>query len=53
MTGVWPVGRAPSNRQLQRGAELMYYSGDISEILLAFALDTTWRPKRRRRIKLM
>jgi putative membrane protein len=33
--------------QLQRSAELMYYGGDISEMLLAFALVTTWRPVRR------
>lgn len=32
--------------QLQRSAELMYYGGDISEMLLAFALVTTWRPSR-------
>jgi putative membrane protein len=35
---------APRDLQLQRGAELMYYGGDISEMLLAFALVTTWRP---------
>lgn len=34
--------------QLEGGAELMYYGGDIAEILLAFALVTTWRPERRR-----
>ncbi len=34
--------------QLHRGAELMYYGGDISEMLLAFALVTTWHPVRRR-----
>jgi putative membrane protein len=33
--------------QLQRGAELMYYGGDISEMLLAFALVTTWHPARK------
>jgi putative membrane protein len=31
--------------QLQQGAELMYYGGDLSEILLAFALVTSWRPR--------
>jgi putative membrane protein len=30
--------------ELQGGATLMYYGGDIAEILLAFALVTTWRP---------
>ncbi len=34
--------------QLQGGAALMYYGGDIAEILLAFALVTTWHPKRAR-----
>jgi putative membrane protein len=32
--------------QLQHGAELMYYGGDITEMLLAFALVSTWRPVR-------
>ncbi|MFD5027391.1 cytochrome c oxidase assembly protein [Streptomyces sp. NPDC058373] len=30
--------------QLQGGAELMYYGGDLAELLLAAALVTTWRP---------
>jgi putative membrane protein len=29
------------------GAELMYYGGDIAELLLAVALLSTWRPRRR------
>jgi putative membrane protein len=33
--------------QLQHGAELMYYGGDITEMLLAVALVTTWRPVRK------
>ncbi len=32
--------------ELRGGAELMYYGGDIAELLLAFALVTTWRPPR-------
>jgi putative membrane protein len=32
--------------QLQGGAVFMYYGGDIAELLLAFALVTTWRPRR-------
>lgn len=32
--------------QLQQAAELMYYGGDITEILLAFAMVSTWRPSR-------
>jgi putative membrane protein len=35
--------------QLQRGAELMYYGGDITEMLLAFALVSSCRPVRTRR----
>jgi putative membrane protein len=34
--------------QRQGGAELMYYGGDIAELLLAAALVTGWRPARRR-----
>jgi putative membrane protein len=33
--------------QLRRGAELMYYGGDITEMLLAFAMVSTWRPSGR------
>jgi cytochrome c oxidase assembly factor CtaG len=33
--------------QLRQAAELMYYGGDITEMLLAFALVTTWKPARR------
>lgn len=32
--------------QRRGGAELMYYGGDIAELLLAFALVTTWRRRR-------
>lgn len=35
-----------SAQQLQHGAELMYYGGDIAEMVLAFALVTTWHPGR-------
>jgi putative membrane protein len=35
--------------QVQQGAEIMYYGGDIAELLLACALVTTWRPERRPR----
>jgi putative membrane protein len=34
--------------QLQQAAELMYYGGDIVEMLLAIALVSTWRPTRMR-----
>ncbi|MFJ9761915.1 cytochrome c oxidase assembly protein, partial [Streptomyces sp. NPDC101149] len=33
--------------QVQQGAEIMYYGGDIAELLLATTLITTWRPERR------
>jgi putative membrane protein len=32
--------------QLRAGAVFMYYGGDIAELLLAFALVTSWRPRR-------
>ncbi len=35
--------------QVQQGAEIMYYAGDIAELLLAAALVATWRPERRSR----
>ncbi|MDT0429348.1 MULTISPECIES: cytochrome c oxidase assembly protein [Streptomyces] len=35
--------------QVRGGAEIMYYGGDIAELLLAAALVATWRPVRRRR----
>jgi putative membrane protein len=41
---VGPV--AVPAEQLQGGAVLMYYGGDIAELLLAFALVTSWRPRR-------
>ncbi|MDH6224460.1 cytochrome c oxidase assembly protein [Streptomyces sp. MJP52] len=33
--------------QLRQGAEIMYYGGDLAELLLAGALVATWRPERR------
>jgi putative membrane protein len=33
--------------QVQGGAEIMYFGGDIAELLLAAALVATWRPERR------
>jgi len=35
--------------QVQGGAEIMYYGGDIAELLLAAALVATWRPTRLRK----
>ncbi|MZF89906.1 cytochrome c oxidase assembly protein [Streptomyces sp. SID5643] len=34
--------------QVQGGAEIMYYGGDVAELLLAAALVATWRPEPRR-----
>jgi len=35
--------------QLRGAADLMYYGGDVAELLLALALVSTWRPARRPR----
>lgn len=42
----WHVGVAAPAYQLQHAAELMYYGGDIAEMLLAFALVSVWHPVR-------
>ncbi len=36
---------APAD-QVRQAAEIMYYAGDLAELLLAAALVTTWRPAR-------
>ncbi|WP_327676767.1 cytochrome c oxidase assembly protein [Streptomyces sp. NBC_00467] len=41
--GLYLSVRAPAE-QIQGGAEIMYYGGDIGELLLAAALVATWRP---------
>ncbi len=41
----WHVQVPAAAMQLQRGAELMYYGGDIAEMLLAFALVSSWQPR--------
>jgi putative membrane protein len=48
MYGGFLVIHAPLDR-VQQGAEIMYYGGDIAELLLAAALVATWRPERRTR----
>ncbi|WP_244299508.1 cytochrome c oxidase assembly protein [Streptomyces viridochromogenes] len=45
--GFW-VDVHASIVQVQGGAEIMYYGGDIAELLLAAALVATWRPEPRR-----
>jgi putative membrane protein len=44
--GFWVAVHAPVP-EVQGGAEIMYYGGDIAELLLAGALVATWRPERR------
>ena len=34
-------------QQLRGAGELMYYGGDVAELLIALALVTTWRHRRR------
>ncbi|MEU6095011.1 cytochrome c oxidase assembly protein [Streptomyces sp. NPDC047079] len=46
--GFWVDIHAPIP-EVQGGAEIMYYGGDIAELLLAAALVATWRPDRRPR----
>jgi putative membrane protein len=46
--GFWVDIHAPID-QVQGGAEIMYYGGDIAELLLAGALVATWRPTPRPR----
>ncbi|WP_405566978.1 cytochrome c oxidase assembly protein [Streptomyces sp. NBC_01167] len=43
------LGVRASAEQIQGGAEIMYYGGDIGELLLAAALVATWRPTRTKR----
>ena len=47
--GFWIDIHAPID-QVQGGAEIMYYGGDIAELLLAAALVATWRPDHRRQV---
>ncbi|GAN54765.1 cytochrome c oxidase assembly protein [Tanticharoenia sakaeratensis] len=46
--GIHVTVPAPAD-QIRRAAELMYYGGDITEMLLAFTLVSTWRPVRSNR----
>jgi putative membrane protein len=45
--GFWVDIHAPVD-QVQGGAEIMYYGGDLAELLLAAASVATWRPEPRR-----
>ncbi|MDX3235040.1 cytochrome c oxidase assembly protein [Streptomyces sp. ME03-5709C] len=46
--GYWVYVHAPA-AQVREAAEIMYYGGDIAELLLAAALMAGWRPVRRPR----
>ncbi|WP_422773285.1 cytochrome c oxidase assembly protein [Plantactinospora sp. WMMC1484] len=43
--GYWVRIAAPA-AEVRTGAELMYYGGDLAQLLLAAALVATWRPER-------
>ncbi len=43
--GFWVEVHVPIT-EVRGGAEIMYYGGDLAELLLAAALVTTWRPVR-------
>lgn len=47
----WHVAVPASGLQLQHAAELMYYGGDIAEMLLAFAMVSSWRPNGRAQLQ--
>ncbi|MEV5322214.1 cytochrome c oxidase assembly protein [Streptomyces sp. NPDC052687] len=44
--GFWTDVDAPAH-EIRTGGEIMYYGGDIAELLLAGALFATWRPRPR------
>ncbi|WP_437105906.1 cytochrome c oxidase assembly protein [Streptomyces flaveolus] len=46
MYGGFRVAVSAPVPEVQGAAEIMYYGGDIAELLLAAALVTTWRPAR-------
>ncbi|MBX6381403.1 MAG: cytochrome c oxidase assembly protein [Microbispora sp.] len=46
--GFWVDVHAPVS-EVRGGAEIMYYGGDIAELVLAAVLVSTWRPPRRPR----
>lgn len=47
--GVLGNGEVPPE-QLRGAATLMYYGGDLAEVMLAVALVSTWRPGRQARV---
>lgn len=51
----WPRGTGHSLEEVQAAAQLMYYGGDLAEVLLAIALLTFWlrKPAERREVLLL
>ncbi|GAA3364540.1 cytochrome c oxidase assembly protein [Saccharopolyspora gregorii] len=49
MYGGWTAVHGPAV-EVRGGAELMYYAGDVAELLLAGILVATWHPERSRRV---
>ncbi|HYH11166.1 MAG TPA: cytochrome c oxidase assembly protein, partial [Thermomicrobiales bacterium] len=45
---LFPRGTHYSADEIEAAAELMYYGGDLAELLLAAALFATWYQQRRR-----
>lgn len=43
---LWPRDTHHSAEEIQAGAKLMYYGGDVAELLLAVALFATWYVRR-------
>jgi putative membrane protein len=46
----WPRGTAFARSEIEQAAKIMYYGGDLSELLLAIALFASWRHARRGRV---
>jgi putative membrane protein len=45
----WPSGTGESLEQVRAAAQIMYYGGDVAELLLAVAIFGQWYARRRRR----
>lgn len=46
---LWPRGTGLSETEIRESAQLMYYAGDLAELLLAIALFASWYQHRHRR----
>jgi putative membrane protein len=47
----WPRNTPHTTEQIQEAAQLMYYGGDLAEVLLAIAFFAAWFRKSRSRLK--